>query len=169
MVGDDVLVLRMVWHPAHFDNDKLNGAAFDSADLRPDLDANGHPRFLSVDQGDLICKHSVDYRIDDQQKDGKSESCKRLEARFVEFSCADLRRHRLDGDSETVIFNVTSEPVTAGLDGSPANPAHCGIRHVSGKTGGKGEMRRHVQQLRTSLLKLKKNIFTYDGIFNASP
>lgn len=161
MIGAEVILLRMVWHPAHFENGQLVGSAFESGDLRPDNDRDGHPRYISCDRQDDLRKESVDSRIDGQMRDGAENRDKRHEARFVEFVTEALRATT----DETGIhpFEVTSEPIV------PENPGHCGIRNVSGKgKSRKAEDRAYIEELRTILLGQNRGISGYRDYFPAA-
>lgn len=160
MIEGDQNIYRLVWHSFDFEADgSLKGAAFTSADLRPALEEDGTPKFVSTDQVSKISKLSVDWRIQAQQADGKRERLERNEAKFVEFNCAELRSVMKDEKRQ---FEVTSEPEIAEADGpgSPENPAHCALRHISGSTG-----KSHIGYLRTQLLKHMRGILSYETVF----
>lgn len=167
MIEDHLNIYRLVWHSFDFDeNNKLKGAAFRSDDLRPGKEVDGSPMFVSTDRVDLISRPSVDWRIESQQSGGKREKLARLEARFAEFNCAELRSVKRDGKQQ---FEITAKPEPAGADGpgAPENPAHCALRHVSGFTGTKGEVKGYVDFLRTQLLKNVQAIHSYGAVFPA--
>lgn len=166
MISGETHVLRMVWHPFHFEGAALKTSAFDRADLVPDRDQQGAYRYVSVDRSDIIQKDSVDWRVFAQQRDGRAEKHGRHNAKFVQFLCDDIRK--CVDDEDRLPFNVTYEPVKAGIDGSPENRAHCALRNVSGKTGSNSEMRAYVEQLRTKLLQIKKGVLCYPEIFPIS-
>ena len=165
MIEDELNIYRLVWHSFDFETDgALKSTAFPSADLRPDQEKDGSPKFISTDQVEKISKASVDWRIETQQADGKREKCERLEAWFVEFNCAELRSVQRDGRRQ---FDVTPEPEPPEADGpgSPENPAHCALRHVSGFSGTKGAVKAYIEYLRTQLLKQKRAILPYAAVF----
>jgi hypothetical protein len=165
VIEADQNIYRLVWHSFDFEADgALKGAAFTSADLRPDLEEDGTPKFVSIDQVSKISKPSVDWRIETQQADGKRERLGRYEAKFVEFNCEELRSVTRDGKRQ---FEVTAEPELEGADGpgSPENPAHCALRHISGFTGTKGALKSYIDYLRTQLLKHKRAIVSYEAVF----
>ncbi len=161
-IKDNTEVLRLVWHPAHFQNGKLIGSAFDSSDLRPDTNKKGEKRYISVDERTRISKESVDSTISRQQRNDLKEQCQRFEARFARFRCGDLRR--CSSTNGLKLFEVTHEPIFSGKhNGSreiPENKAHCAIRNVSGC-----RKRSRIDELRTALLKNCKQIHPYDDIF----
>lgn len=165
MIEDHLNIYRLVWHSFDFDtNNDLKGSAFRSDDLRPDKEEDGSDKFVSTDRVDIISKPSVDWRIEWQQSDGKRERLDRHEARFAEYNCAELRSIERDGTRQ---FEITAEPEPPDADGpgSPANPAHCAVRHVSGFTGSKKAIDRHVEFLRTQLLKRTLAIHSYGSVF----
>ena len=50
-LAGEAAILKMAWHPAHFDNERLSTAAFAREDLIPKKDKETHlPRFVSVDE-----------------------------------------------------------------------------------------------------------------------
>jgi hypothetical protein len=148
MVPDDVHLLRLAWHPAHFPNDELDPAlAFDSADLRGD---NG--RFLSVDRLDLVSQRAVDARIEQLKKDGKDERLKRREAKFINFNCGELRAAS-DADGMKP-FQITTEE-------EEDNAAHCAVRNISGKRNPS-----YINELRTILVSRIQEYMSYSDIFN---
>lgn len=161
--------LRLVWNPAHFVGEKLQGTAFSSDDLLGRPDSDGQSRYLSVDSRDEVVKDSVDWRISWQRRDGKAEANHRHEARFVVFEGRAVRE--LTCPANGPLFDVTREPLAEGADGpgSPANPAHCGIRNVSDISGmSKGQQRARVDYMRVKLLKAKAAIQSYDEVFEST-
>ena len=165
VIGHEVVLLRMVWHPVHFPNGELIASAFESSDLRPDRDRDDRPRYISVDRQDDLRKQSIDWRIAYQQRDGRDEQENRKEVRFIEFLCGEILT--ATDDSGTQPFAVTTEPVLAMENGMPENPGHCAIRNVSGKGGDKkkAEDRTYVEELRTILMRLKRRITNYEDVF----
>lgn len=165
MIEDAHNIFRLVWHSFDFEPDgTLKLAAFTSADLRPETDEHGAPKFISTDLAMLMSKDSVDWRIKSQQADGKTVTLRRIEARFAEFAVRRLRAVQKNGIRQ---FEVTSEPdaVGAGGYGSPENLAHCALRHISGFSGSRGEVSKHVNFLRTELIKQILSIREYGDLF----
>ncbi|MDB5658301.1 MAG: hypothetical protein JWS10_916 [Cypionkella sp.] len=165
MVDDTDIVLRMVWHPCHFDGDKLKTSAFEPGDLVPDNDDTGQPRYVSTDRLAGVQQGSVDWRINQQQRDGRDVRLERLKPRFVEFLCGDIRS--LADEAGQYLFFVKHLPVAAGEEGkdSPENPAHCGILSTSAAPDSKKEKREKVEALRTKLLQIKRGTLSYESMF----
>lgn len=165
---DEANLLRLVWHPSHFDGGKLKGSAFSSEDLLGLIDENGSRRYVSVDERIEISQESVDWRIDWQQREGRDVRLGRSEARFVVYSCSEVRECIENGNN---LFEVSRFPVVAGAngEGSPENLAHCGIQNaLKDKVDElkRGERRTHVEMLRVQLLKLKREIIGYCQVFS---
>ncbi len=169
MLEDASLILRMVWHPAHFDRESgnLKGSAFDSRDLEPSLDGDGQSRYMSVDEAGVISRDSVDWRIAQQQRDGRREAHQRFDARFLEFRVVDVRSIALTSGS--LAFSVTPDPLEAGADGegSPSNAAHCAVRSLLPGDETKGAKRARVEYLRVKLRESVVRIRRYSDIFSA--
>lgn len=183
MISEDLRLVRLVWHPAHFDGEKLIGSAFDSADLIPCPDKHGNKRYLSLDEKSRISKPSVDWRIENQQKGEKREKCRREEARFAEFLCGHIV-NAVDSDG-IFPFSVTEIPLEHCPEtGSPENPAHCGIHQITEKTkspqsensetqptSGHAKKQRinrdYIEELRTILLKLHISVMKYSDLFTS--
>lgn len=168
MVSDDVLLLRMVWHPSHFSieeetgREELSGAAFDSADLLGNPDRDGNPRYLSVDDKQLVTKESVDSNITKQQAHGKEERLNRHIPRFACVYAGRVRQCPVEEDGQ--FFDFTREPIEA-ADDCPANPAHCALRTC--QVDEYQQMKRPaqtlaVQKMRTELLQAVESVITYD-------
>jgi hypothetical protein len=154
-LDDEVAVLKMAWHPAHFDNDKLSSAAFERKDLIPDNDEKGGPRFVSVDEKSCIVQEVVDDRIQNQ---GARKPEERKDARFAEYLCRTVRNMKDEAGEHPL--NVTPERLQE-------NPAHCGIHNVS-KTGRSNKKRRdYADELRSLLIEEGKyGILSYDMVFS---
>jgi len=165
LVSDESEVLRLVWHPSHFEGDKLKASAFDRKDVSAKLDDDGNPRYLSVDNSTHIVKASVDWRIAWQQRDGKDVKHHRHNAKFVAFLCAELRA--CEWESGKQMFDVSHEPMPAGADGpgSPENSAHCGVRTQNIDALSEKERRGYIEELRVRLLQARKAIFMYSEVF----
>ena len=158
LIEAEVILLRMVWHPAHFENGKLVASAFDSGDLRPDDDRDGQARYISTDRQDDLRKPAVDARILSQERDGPKQQDKKHEARFVEFLTGELRAAKDESGNHP--FDVTPEPIV------PENPGHCAIRNVSGKgKSRRAEDRDYVDELRTILLDQNRGVTSYSDHF----
>lgn len=169
MVPDDVVVLRMVWHPFHFDEDgELLATAFEKNDLLAFPDDNGDPRYVSVDDISLISQMSVDWRVAWQQRDGRAERNKRFNPKFVQFTAERLRQCRCVDDRQ--MFDLTREPMAENEDGpgSPENPAHCGVwtlraerySHLSAK-----QQKQAVMRMRAQLMKAVDAVRQYEDVF----
>ncbi len=165
MIEDELNIFRLVWHKFDFEPDgRLKGAAFSKADLLPKFESDGSPKFVSTNLATKISKESVDWRMRSQQGGGKDVKFQRIEARFVELNCEQLRSVHRGG---TLQLEATAEPDPAGTDGpgSPENPAHCALRHVSGTTGSNRALDSHVDFLRSELLKQILEIHPYRSVF----
>lgn len=148
MVPDKTFLLRLVWHPAHFENGELQPAAFDRDDL-----SGKNGRYISVDREDYILKIATDHTIERQ---GKKEN--RHEAFFVRYSCSDVRSAKDEMGNRP--FEVTSEPVPEQDGVCPENPAHCAIRNATDN-----KSKSYINQLRTILVEINSGIKKYDDIF----
>ena len=62
-LSDEVAVLKLAWHSAHFDNGRLSAVAFARDDLIPAKENQGKPRFVSVDEKSCVEQTAVDDRI----------------------------------------------------------------------------------------------------------
>lgn len=137
---NNVILHRMVWHPDCYDQDQLTSSgAFPSQDLKS-------PRFISVDRNDLFDQNAAVVRAKAQQMKADGQKITRTEARIIDLPCAPVREV-LDTDGNRP-FKVTSEPEND-------NPAHCGIRNVSGN-----QSRSYIHQIRVKLMKLRSGEWT---------
>lgn len=168
MVTDDVLLLRMVWHPSHFKIEQLtgraelSGAAFDSADLLGKPDKEGNPRYVSVDDKQLVTQESVDANITNQQSHGKDVRLDRHMPRFVSVYAGRVRQCPVEQDGQ--FFDFTREPIEPS-DNYPANPAHCALRacHIlEYQQMEKPARTLAVQKMRAELLQAVDAIMTYE-------
>jgi hypothetical protein len=157
-LGDEVAVLKMVWHPAYFDNNRLSAAAFRKDDLIPAINKHtGKPDFVSVDQRSCVEKRAVDDRIEKQG--AKDPEC-RKEARFAEYLCRTIRKMR-DQEGEHPL-DVLPERI-------PENKAHCGIHNVSKQARSNRERRDYADELRSLLIEEGSHtILTYEEVFLTS-
>lgn len=165
MIDDAELIARMVWHPIHFKGLELSTSAFEEGDLIPEDDEHGFPRYMSTDKVLEIQQNCIDWRVAFQQRDGRAERLDRKSPKFVEFNCGGLRA--LLDTTNVPIFGIISIPVAAGEDGegSPPNPAHCGVKSTSGAPAHRKEKRAKVAELRTQLLKSVIRIVSYETMF----
>lgn len=162
---DDQL-LRLVWHPSHFQDGKLKASAFDKGDLIPErhLDT-GEYRYLSVDLEHQVSQPSVDYMIERQSADGRAERLQRHEGRFVRFVVGELNLATNTAGQQ--VFIVRPEPIEDdNSSGQPKNLAHCGVHRTSICEPGKEKQ--CVQELRVILLKLQRGVMTYNEVFATS-
>ena len=156
-LASDVALLKLAWHPAHFDNDVLSPAAFERSDLIPDIDkASGKPRFVSVDEKSIVGRGVVDERI---EKQGAKNPEKRKEARFAEYICGIIRGLQDEtGD----------HPLDVRPDRLPENDAHCGIHNVSTVNRSNRDRRDYADELRSLLIAEGVYVTrTYDEVFPA--
>lgn len=162
-VGDEVLTLKLVWHPAQMKGRRVLGGAFSKRDLKPEADEAGKPRYVSTDRRDMLSRESVDGVIAGQQSDGKKEQLRRHDAFFTEYLTERLRALR---DKEGYQpFEVMPEPIM------PGNPGHCGIHNISpAERNTDEEHDEYVQQLRKLLLKdCQHTVYSYAEVFGAEP
>lgn len=152
----------MVWHPSHFQEEELSGAAFDSADLLGKPDREGNPRYVSVDDKQLVTQEAVDANIESQQSHGKGERLQRHRPLFASVYAGRVRQCPIEEDTQ--LFDFTREPIEIS-DECPANPAHCALRtcHVlQYQQMGKPAQTLAVQKMRTELLEAVEAVITYD-------
>ncbi len=168
MISDDVQVLRMVWHPFHFDQGELVATAFEGDDLLAFPDACGAARYMSVDDLAQISRESVDWRAEWQQRDGRDERLGRHVPKFVEFKVNRLRQ--LKCTEARPLFELTREPMAAGEDGpgSPPNVAHCAVRtQEAHRYADLSKPRRKfiLNHMRTQLMRALDQIKEYGDVF----
>lgn len=163
MVASDAALLRLVWHPSHFEDGKLKGSAFDKADLIPLMDKRSQQlRYMSVDLEESVSKDAVNYVIANQQADGKDQKLGRHEANFVRFISGELESY-IDTKGRSV-FSVEPAPIPASVT-NPRNAAHCAVRRKF--VAEKSEQEVFVQEVRTALLELNRGILSYNDVFPA--
>lgn len=166
MVSNDVLVVRMVWHPFHFQDGELLPTAFEKPDLLGLPDRQGFPRYMSVDDFEMLSTESVDWRIEWQQRDGRLDEGRR-EPKFIFFPAPSLRECTCpDGEQ---LFDVVRHPTEAGEDGpdSPENPAHCGVHTLGAERFqglSKGREKVILLAMRTELMKAIQQIREYSDV-----
>jgi hypothetical protein len=168
VVSDDVMVLRMVWHPFHFQDGELIPTAFDGNDLLALPDKDGEAKYMSMDDWENISRASVDWRIEWQQRDGRAERHGRIDAKFVQFVARRLRECVCEEGRQ--VHDVTREPTVQGENGpgSPENPAHCGVRtleHERYRDLTKARRAAVLGHMRTQLMKAIIEIHPYTDIF----
>lgn len=153
-MDDEAAVLKMAWHPAHFDNDRLSAAAFERSDLIPMTDKQNRPRFVSVDEKSCVVRAAVDDRIETQ---GAKDPDRRKEARFAEYLCGTVREMKDEAGEY---------PLEVFPERLPENHAHCGIHNVSKTARSNSKRRDYADELRSLLLeKGKYQILTYSMVF----
>lgn len=169
LIADDVIVLRLVWNPFHFDEDgTLLSTAFDGPDLLATPDEAGVPRYMSVDDRAQISQMAVDWVVAEQQKDGKLERLKRHIPRFVEFSAGKLRGcPGVDGQQ---MVELSREPVAEGElgPGSPSNVGHCGVKTLRAEQFlglKKSKQKSVLNHMRTQLMKTLDAVHDYGSVF----
>ena len=141
LLPDQTAILKMVWHPAHYELNELSGAAFAKADLVPKIDKrDGKLRFVSVDEKLLASKAAVDKRIADQ---GEKSPEKFQDARFLEYTCGTIRAMK-HTNGET--------PLDVRPEREQCNIAHCGIHNTSTVQKSNREKEAFADDLRTLLL-----------------
>lgn len=154
-MGDEVAVLKMAWHPAHFDKGRLSAAAFRKDDLIPKINKEtGKPDFVSVDERSCVEQQAVDDRI---AKQGAKRPEELREARFVEYTCRTIRQMR-DREGE--------HPLEVRPERIPENNAHCGIHNTSKKDRSNNQRKVYAEELRALLIEEGTHlILTYDQVF----
>jgi hypothetical protein len=162
----------MVWYPACFEDDRPGAAMFDKGELLAEENQDGVERFVSADVQEEVSQPVIDARIAWQTRDSLRETHGREEALFVQFICGEIREIS-EHESETFKpMKIERDHVAANPEtGIPENPAHCAIRNTSTKprTMGKGGKRIYADYLRTQLLRLIRNTFTYGQVFPDLP
>lgn len=169
MIADNAWVLRMVWHPFHFSDDgELHSTAFNGDDLLAIPDNGGRPRYLSVDDQNIISQLSVDWRVAWQQRDGKREENERHDPKFVRFLAGSLRQCPCDEGRQ--MYELTREPTEEHGDGpgSPANPAHCGVKTLEAARYAnlsKAKRKMVLNYMRVQLMGSIDEILEYRNVF----
>ena len=140
-LNDETAILKMVWHPAHYENNQLSGAAFARADLIPKIDhRDGKPRFVSVDEKRIASKAAIDTRIA-AQSEKNPESFH--DAKFLEYLCSTVRK-MAHPNGET--------PLEVRPEREQDNCAHCGIHNTSTVSRSNRAKEAFADDLRTLLL-----------------
>lgn len=169
--ADHVPLLRMVWSPRCYEDSRPTTACFDSKDVLPEQDKDGHDRYVSADHEHEISKTAVDARIFSQSYGDKRESERRHEARFLRLICGELRSiPDRDGDAPNPLLVERDRVLAKPELGIPANEAHCAIRNSSAKsrTTEKGANRQYMEYLRKELMKKLRGDLSYDDVFACS-
>lgn len=153
-MANDVAILKMAWHPAHFDDDRLSPAAFERNDLIPTNDKEGRPRFVSVDEKSCVERRAVDDRI---EKQGAKNPEGRKNAYFAEYLCRTVRAMRDEAGEHPL--DVRPERI-------PENNAHCGIHNVSPISKSNRERRDYADELRSLLIEQGTHVvLPYEKVF----
>lgn len=166
--ANDSSLLRMVWSPRCYEDNRPTGACFDTDDLLPGKDKAGKERFISVDCEAEIVRAAVDARIAQQTLGDRRERLQRHEARFIRLICGELRTLPDRDGSPDYPFLVERDLVLEDLEhGVPANLAHCAVRNRSPKslTADKAANRLYVDYLRKELLKRIRGDLGYADVF----
>ena len=169
--ADDSSLLRMVWSPRCYEENRPTGACFDTEDLLPGKDKAGHERFVSADSEAEIVKGAIDARIAQQTLGDRRERLLRHDARFIRLICGELRSLPDRDGAPDNPFVVERDRVAENLElGIPANPAHCAVRNRSlkSRTTDKAANRLYVDYLRKELLKLIRADLGYPEVFVAA-
>ena len=134
LLEDGIDLHRLVWYPDDYDCEQLLPTAFRCKDLF------GGDEYLSVSSTDRI-QPEIEREIARQQADrANGKDIFREEPYSTLFNC---RRLRNKNDVENCIpFDATRKPTLE-------NPAHCGIRSISGKRNNS-----YINQIRTLLVEL---------------
>jgi hypothetical protein len=162
MLGDTITeavdLHRLVFHPADFDKttDKLKGAAFLRGDILALPDANGLPKYISVDRRDIIDQKAVDDLIENQKPRVKNRKI----AKFAVAPCQDLLSISLEDSGK--LFEVRNEEL-------PGNLAHCGIHNIDKNkptdTTSEDEKELYITEVRTELLSAFRSVVLYSDVF----
>ncbi len=141
LLPDQTAILKMVWHPAHYEHNELSGAAFAKADLIPKIDKrDGKPRFVSVDEKLVASKVAIDKRIAAQ---GEKNPENFRDAKFLEYLCGTIR---------AMTHANGEKPLDVRPEREQDNFAHCGIHNTSSVQRSNREKEAFADDLRTLLL-----------------
>lgn len=122
MIDDEEELHRLVWSPDDFDGDQLLSSAFRKADL-----SGKAGRYLSVSSVTLLDRAAEVAIAEAQSAKADGKTFFRERACSALLHCGTVRA-AFDRDGERP-FEVSEEPL-------PENPAHCGIRNITGKSSG---------------------------------
>ncbi len=109
----------------------------------------------------------MDWRIDSQQKDGRAERLGRHAAFFAVLNTGKIRSWVEEDGPLFYLTREKTEPDEEG-PGSPANPAHCGIRSCRPErfeAMTPAQKRAEVSKRRTKLLQVVEGIMSYADLF----
>lgn len=142
LLDDGIDLHRLIWYPDDYDGEQLLTTAFRREDLL------GGGEYLSVSCTDRL-EPEIEREIACQQAErANGIDIFREEPYSTLFNCGRLR-NKEDVENCTP-FDVTRER-------TDENPAHCGIRNVSGKRNNS-----YINQLRTLLVELASSPRTLD-------
>lgn len=176
LVSPNDALLRLAWYSKGVSKDrdgtlKIKGAGFSRSELLGYPDDSGLRQFVSVDLKRIVDKLSIDWRIESQTSNGKAKEYSRFTPYFAETVCSNITG-AVDMEGNP-IFEVGYLPLEAGADGegSPANPAHCGLLPLAEVPATEEECKARVEELRA---KLQGALFagalhSYDDIFPSGP
>lgn len=153
-VGREELLLRLVWDPDDIDpvTKELQTSAFPKGEL--ESAANG----ISVDRRAIASKVAIQFVASKQQaKASGHQTLVRNTPLLAEACTGDVLDQNFDDGAE--MFSVISTPIHAS-DNAPANPAHCDIVNISGRT-----KRSAINQLRTKLQSLFSQPLPLENFF----
>jgi len=138
LIEDKTNLHRLVWSPDDFDGNNLLPSAFRKEDL------SGNPEsFISVSRIDKLTPKFEQNTANSQFDKYVNDQSKRNEAWSITFNSGELRLIKCSKNRQP--FNVTAQTENG-------NPAHCGIRNISGLKG-----RSYINELRTLLVSVSKN------------
>ena len=128
-----VYLHRLVWHPDDIEDGQLLPSAFPRGHLSGD-------NYVSVSRMDQVTMEAVLALADTQQK--KADPDKEI---FRDFAHSAILH---SGEVRSLIDDKCASPFEVFPEPEDADPAHCGIRNITGKKG-KG----YIGQLRDMLVK----------------
>jgi len=133
-LGNDIGLHHLVWHPDDFFDSQLKPSAFRRQDLK------GNESHISVSRIDRIVPDVERKTASRQAEKANNDTIKRENAYSIKLNCGDVRAQK--DDANITMFEVVEKP-------TGENPAHCGIRNISRKTG-----RSYINQLRVVLVNI---------------
>lgn len=145
MPPDTVHLLKLIWHPDHFQDGEIQPTAFSSTDL------SGRPGdFVSVDRSDLAKREVMEALAARQAAKANGREFKRETALVGSLYCGAVRGIVFDGRQALRVVE----------DKLPENEAHCGIENISGTRG-----RGYMLEVRNKLAALASPALTFDQAY----
>jgi len=133
-LGNGINLHHLVWCPDDFSDGQLKSSAFRKQDLK------GNESYISVSRTDIIRPDVERQTANRQAEKANGETIKREDAYSIQWNCGRVRNRKDDADC--IMFTITEEA-------TEENPAHCGIRNISGITRDS-----YINQLRVALVEM---------------